>query len=73
MEGRIREGDVIAIATTQKGLDVQHVGLAVKVRGRIHLLHASSIEGKVVLSRETLYRYIMGSKKRFGVIVLRVC
>jgi hypothetical protein len=62
MEGRIREGDVIAIATTQKGLDVQHVGLAVKVRGRIHLLHASSIEGKVVLSRETLYRYIMGSK-----------
>jgi hypothetical protein len=72
MEGRLREGDVIALATTQKGLDVQHVALAVKVRGRIHLLHASSIEGKVVLSRETLYRYLRGSKKRAGVIVVRL-
>jgi len=72
VEGRIREGDVIAVATDRKGLDVQHVGLAVTVRGRIHMLHASSIQGKVVLSRETLYRYLMGSKKRTGVMVARV-
>lgn len=71
-EGRIREGDVIAIATNREGLDVQHAGLAVKVRGRIHLLHASSIKGKVVLSRETLYRYLTGSKERAGVMVVRV-
>ena len=72
LEGRIRDGDVIAIATSQEGLDVQHVGLAAMVRGRIHLLHASSLHGKVVLSRETLYRYLTRSRRRTGILVVRV-
>ncbi len=72
LEGRIRDGDVIAIATSRGGLDVQHVGLAARVRGRIHLLHASSVHGKVVLSRETLHRYLSRSRGRTGVLVARV-
>lgn len=72
LEERIQDGDVIAIATNQEGLDVQHVGLAVRVRGRIHLLHASSLHKKVVLSRETLYRYLMRSRRRTGILVARV-
>jgi hypothetical protein len=72
LEGRIRDGDVIAIATSQKGLDVQHVGLAARVGGRIHLLHASSLHGEVVLSRETLYRYLTRSRRRTGILVARV-
>ncbi|MCX5833757.1 MAG: DUF1460 domain-containing protein [Deltaproteobacteria bacterium] len=71
-EEQIQDGDVIAIATNQEGLDVQHVGLAVRVRGRIHLLHASSLHGKVVLSHETLYRYLMRSRRRMGILVARV-
>ncbi len=72
LEGRIRDGDVIAIATSREGLDVQHVGLAARVRGRVHLLHASSVHGKVVLSRETLYRYLSRSRRRTGILVARV-
>jgi hypothetical protein len=36
------------------------------------LLHASSIEGKVVLSKKTLYRYLMQSRTRSGIMVARV-
>jgi hypothetical protein len=73
LENRISDGDVIAITTNTEGLDVQHVGLAVRVKNRIHLLHASSQEGKVVLSKRTLYRHLMQSKVRSGIIVARVC
>ncbi len=73
VEDRIEEGDVIAIATDTEGLDIRHCGLAARVRGRIHLLHASSALGKVVLSRETLYGYVMGSRRRSGIVVARIC
>jgi len=72
-EDRIRDGDLIAVTTNTVGLDVQHVGLAARVKNRIHLLHASSIEGKVVLFKRTLYRYLMQSRTRSGIMVARIC
>ena len=72
LEDRIRDGDLIAITTNTEGLDAQHVGLAARVKNRIHLLHTSNIEGKVVLSKKTLYRYLMQSKARSGIMVARV-
>ncbi len=71
-ENRIHDGDLIAIATDREGLDVQHVGLAVRVKNRVHLLHASSREGKVVLSAKTLYRYLMENRSRSGIMVARL-
>jgi hypothetical protein len=71
-EDRIRDGDLIAITTNTEGLDVQHVGLAATVKNRIHLLHASSGEGRVVLSQNTLYRYLMQSRSRSGIMVARL-
>ena len=71
LEDRVHDGDLIAITTTAEGLDVQHVGLAVRVNNRVHLLHASSIEGKVVLSKKTLYGYLMQSRTRSGIMVAR--
>jgi hypothetical protein len=72
LEDRIREGDLIAITTPTTGLDIQHAGFAIRVKNRIHLLHASSKEGKVVLSKKTLYRYLMESKERSGIMVARL-
>jgi hypothetical protein len=72
LEHRIREGDLIAVTTNAKGLDVQHVGFAARVKNRIHLLNASSAEGKVVLSEQTLHRYLMQGKTRSGIMVARV-
>ena len=72
LENQIQDGDVIAITTNTEGLDVQHVGFAVRVKSRIHLLHASSAERKVVLSKQTLCRYLMESKARCGIMVARL-
>jgi hypothetical protein len=71
-EDRIWDGDLIAITTNREGLDVQHVGLAATVKNRIHLLHASSGEGRVVLSQNTVYRYLMQSRSRAGIMVARL-
>jgi hypothetical protein len=71
-EDRICNGDLIGVTTNIEGLDVQHVGLAARVKNRIHLLHASSGEGRVVLSKNTLYRYLMQSRLRSGIIVARI-
>ena len=73
LEDRIHDGDIIAITTNTEGLDVQHVGFAVRVKNRIYLLHASSAERKVVLSKQTLYRYLMQSRARSGIMVAQVC
>ena len=72
LENRIREGDLIAVTTNTEGLDVQHVGFAARVKNRIHFLNASSTEGKVVLSGQTLYRYLMQGKTRSGIMVARI-
>ena len=72
LEDRIHDGDLIAITTNTEGLDVQHVGLARRLKNRIHLLHASSKEGKVAVSKDTLNRYLMQSRVRSGVMVARI-
>jgi hypothetical protein len=72
LEGRIHSGDIIAITTNTAGMDVRHAGFAAKVKGQIHLLHASSREGGVVLSHKTLYRYLMESRLRTGIMVARI-
>jgi hypothetical protein len=72
LEDRIQDGDIVAITTNTECLDVQHVGLAAKVKNRIHLLHASKVEGKVVLSKKTLYRYLMENRTHSGIMVARV-
>ena len=72
LEDRICNGDLVAITTNREGLDVQHVGFAARARNRIYLLHASSVEGEVVISQNTLYRFLMQSKTRSGIIVARV-
>ena len=72
-EERLTDGDIIAITTDERGLDVSHVGLAVRLEGRIHLLHASSAAGRVVLSETSLGRYLQTRRSRTGIVVGRAC
>jgi hypothetical protein len=67
----IQTGDVVAFTTDQQGLDVVHTGFAVKVGRSLRLLHASSKEGAVVFSTETLPGYFRGNKKFSGLMVAR--
>jgi len=71
IEKRIENGDIIAVVTDADGIDVSHTGIAVRLRGRLHFLHASSRAGKVVLSDITLHRYLQARRARTGIIVGR--
>lgn len=69
---KIKNGDLIAITTAIAGLDVVHVGLAVHLPRGLHLLHASQRAGRVIISPETIYRYLRQSKSRLGIMVARL-
>lgn len=71
-EHLIRSGDIIALATSIKGLDVTHTGIAIhQPDGRLHLLHASSKNGEVEISEEPLVDYLKDIKSNIGIIVAR--
>ncbi len=67
----IRNGDIIAISTSYPGLDFAHLGIAVRQKGKIHLLHASSTGKKVLISETPLSVYLAGIKKHSGIVVVR--
>ena len=66
----IKNGDIIAITTNIKGLDVVHTGFACWVDGKLHLLHASSVMKKVILDSQTLFEYFKNKKAHTGVRVI---
>lgn len=70
-EGIIREGDIIAIVTDIKGLDISHVGFATFVNGEIHLLHASSGKKEVIIDPLPLCEYLAKFKHHIGIKVVR--
>jgi len=71
VEDQLKTGDIIGITTSVKGLDITHVGILIKVNGRIHLMHASSKAMKVVISEEPLSDYLKKSKSNTGIMVVR--
>ena len=68
---KIKNGDIVAFAANKEGLDVAHVGFALWQGRNLYLLHASSKEGAVVLSKKTLAAYLKANKKLTGIIVAR--
>lgn len=70
-EHLILPGDIIALTTAIKGLDITHTGIASRESdGRIHLLHASST-GEVEISKLPLTAYLKKVKNNTGIIVAR--
>ncbi len=67
----IREGDVIAATSTVPGLDVAHTGLAVRVNGALHLLHAPLVGDSVEISTVPLAERISGISGQDGIMVAR--
>jgi len=72
IEGKIQNGDLIAITTKVEGLDISHVGIAIHVNDRLHLMHASSKAKKVIISDIPLAEMLMKSKYQSGIMVARV-
>ena len=72
VEQKIKTGDLIAITKNIEGLDISHVGIAIKMdNGRIHYLHAPNIGKKVNISVKPLSEYLMENKLQTGIMVAR--
>lgn len=67
-----REGDVVALLTTTEGLDVSHLGIVVKENDELHLLHASSAAGKVVVDPRPLSAMLAPRKSCPGIRAIRL-
>lgn len=68
--GHLRAGDIVAMTTRIRGLDVVHTGMVlVQEDGRVGLLHASP-EGGVIVSPD-LASYVQGQASQIGVVVAR--
>jgi hypothetical protein len=71
-EHLIQTGDIIALTTSIKGLDITHTGIATREKdGRIHLLHASTGSNEVEVSKLPLAEYLKKIKKNTGIMVAR--
>lgn len=72
LEKNIQSGDLIAITTSMKNLDIVHVGFAIEKAGRIHLMHAGTGNMQVEISQKPLSEYLKGSKSQSGIMVCRL-
>lgn len=70
--GTVKDGDIVAMLTDNDGLDTRHIGIAFWQNGRLHLLHASSLYKKVLMSKETFHEYEMKQPKHTGIRVFRL-
>jgi Protein of unknown function (DUF1460) len=71
IENEIEDGDLIVFMATKEGLDVTHEGFAVREKGRVYVLHASSEFGKVVFSKWPLADYLARNNGQSGIMVAR--
>ena len=71
VEGRIRTGDVIAATSTVEGLDIAHTGLALRIDGRLHMIHAPLVGSSVEISEVPLADRIQGISSQDGIMVAR--
>jgi N-acetylmuramoyl-L-alanine amidase-like len=72
IESKIDKGDLIAITTNIEGLDIGHVGIAVRIDdGKVHLLHAPIPGTKVQISELSLSEYLSKLKNDSGIIILK--
>ena len=68
----IRDGDIIGIVTNKAGLDISHVGFARWHKDDLHMMHASSLQKKVIDDPTSLYGYLQRQKSAVGIVLTRV-
>jgi hypothetical protein len=71
VEDQIQDGDVLALASTVKGLDVAHTGIAIWKNGELHLMNAPLVGKSVEISEKNLPDRLAGIKSQDGAMVAR--
>lgn len=68
----LRNGDIVALVTKLKNLDVTHMGIIIMQEGVPYLLHASSSHGKVELTSVPLADFMKKNTSLIGIRVFRL-
>lgn len=68
----INDGDIIGIVTDKAGLDISHVGFAKWHKDGLHMMHASSLQKKVIDDPISLYGYLQKQKSAVGIVLTRI-
>ncbi|ADB38898.1 N-acetylmuramoyl-L-alanine amidase-like domain-containing protein [Spirosoma linguale] len=72
-EAQLQDGDIVMLLAARPGLDMRHVGFAVRQpNGRMHLMHASSDQSAVVISPYPISDYVQLHKRLSGIRVARL-
>ncbi len=71
-EDKVNNGDLIGITTNIEGMDIAHTGVAVKMNGRLHFMHAPITGSKVQITDVPMHDYLARNSKQTGIIVARV-
>ena len=71
VEEKIETGDVIAATSTVEGLDIAHTGLALRIDGRLHMIHAPLVGSAVEISEIPLADRIASISSQDGIMVAR--
>lgn len=69
--GKIESGNIIAITTTVKGLDISHTGIAIWKDKQLKLLHALQEGEQVRITKDSLSDYLKKNKRHTGIRVVR--
>jgi hypothetical protein len=72
MEHLLQEGDIVSLTSFKADLDIAHQGFAVRLNGRIHLMHASSLLKRVIVSKQPLPEYLATQRGQTGIMVARL-
>lgn len=73
VQKNLKDGDVVAFVSNLKNLDVTHLGVIVKGDdGGWHVLHASSVDGKVEISEMPLAQFVKRNPRWIGIRVYRL-
>lgn len=67
-----RAGDIVALTSNLKNLDVTHLGIIVIRDGQPYLMHASSSLGKVVITEVPLDEFMKRNRSLTGLRVFRL-
>lgn len=73
-KAELHDGDVVALVSNLKNLDVTHMGIIVKngLGAEPYLLHASSTDGKVEVSKLPLDQFMKKNRQWLGLRVIRL-
>lgn len=71
-QAALREGDILAFVSNLKDLDVTHMGLLVREGNEWHVIHASSTNGRVEVSKGSLADFVRRNRGWIGVRIFRL-